>query len=232
MRMSKSSAEILVAVVHSSLLLRTGLTSLLGHTKNAEMINAPNLDDLISVTPAGRKIDVVLVSIDNFQTQMTSLATFRENNPGVRIITLAHEYDAESLFALFNLGVNGALLDDISQTAIELAFQLITEGEKIYPSNLASIMMERFHFMASLELDTIDMLDIELSPREHEILECLASGDSNKRIAIRLNISEATVKVHVKSILRKIKVDNRTQAAIWALRSQPRGTGGYATSLS
>lgn len=92
-------------------------------------------------------------------------------------------------------------------------------------------MMERFHFMSSLELENIDMLDIELSPREHEILECLASGDSNKRIAIRLNISEATVKVHVKSILRKIKVDNRTQAAIWALRSQPRTTG-YTASLS
>lgn len=149
MRTSRNSAEILVAVVHSSLLLRTGLTSLLAHTKNAEIIDAPNLDDLISVTPADRKIDVVLVSIDNFQSQMTSLATFREHNPGVRIITLAHEYDAESLFALFSLGVNGALLDDVSQTAIELAFQLITEGEKIYPSNLA------FHHDGTLSFHVI-----------------------------------------------------------------------------
>ncbi|WP_083607432.1 response regulator transcription factor [Thalassospira sp. TSL5-1] len=231
MQTTNGTAKTLVAVVHSSLLLRTGLTSLLTHSKNTETINAPHLDDLISVTPPNRTIDVVLVSIDDFQAQITSLAAFRASNPKVRIITLAHEYDAEHLFALFNLGVNGALLDDVSQTAIELAFQLITEGEKIYPSNLASIMMERFHFMSSLELDSIDILGIDLSPREQEILECLSSGDSNKRIAIRLNISEATVKVHVKSILRKIKVDNRTQAAIWALRSQPRHHG-YSAALS
>jgi two-component system nitrate/nitrite response regulator NarL len=56
-----------------------------------------------------------------------------------------------------------------------------------------------------------------LSPREAEILERIVDGDSNKHISRRLDIAETTVKVHVKSILRKINVHNRTQAAIWAL---------------
>lgn len=57
---------------------------------------------------------------------------------------------------------------------------------------------------------------ITLSGRESEILRCLVDGDSNKAIANRLGITESTVKVHMKSLLRKLKVSNRTQAALWA----------------
>jgi two-component system nitrate/nitrite response regulator NarL len=57
-----------------------------------------------------------------------------------------------------------------------------------------------------------------LSPRELAILHCLISGHSNKSIARKIDIAEATVKVHVKAILRKIGVQNRTQAAIWGMK--------------
>ena len=56
-----------------------------------------------------------------------------------------------------------------------------------------------------------------LSERETQILQCLIEGYANKLIARRLDIAEATVKVHIKGLLRKINVSNRTQAAIWAL---------------
>ena len=59
----------------------------------------------------------------------------------------------------------------------------------------------------------------QLSPRETEILGRLLNGDSNKHIARAFNLSEATVKVHMKSLLRKIGARNRTQAALWALRT-------------
>ena len=58
-----------------------------------------------------------------------------------------------------------------------------------------------------------------LSPREQEILQSLVTGASNKLIAIKLGITEATVKVHLKTLLRKIDVNNRTQAAIWAINN-------------
>jgi len=61
---------------------------------------------------------------------------------------------------------------------------------------------------------------VQLSGREAAIMRALVQGASNKVIAFRLNITEATVKVHVKGILRKIQVKNRTQAAIWALHHQ------------
>jgi two-component system nitrate/nitrite response regulator NarL len=64
--------------------------------------------------------------------------------------------------------------------------------------------------------------EANLSPREHDVLCCLMAGYSNKVIARELSVCEATVKVHVKAILRKLKVNNRTQAAIWA------STRGYS----
>jgi two-component system nitrate/nitrite response regulator NarL len=67
-----------------------------------------------------------------------------------------------------------------------------------------------------------------LSPREKEILSHLVEGHSNKGIARILGITEATVKVHLKSLLRKIGVENRTQAAIWALSNLPEpGAAGF-----
>src|SRR5260221_13801960 len=59
----------------------------------------------------------------------------------------------------------------------------------------------------------------QLSAREKSILRCLIEGDSNKCIARKIDIAEATVKVHVKAILRKIRVQNRTQAAIWGMNN-------------
>ena len=61
----------------------------------------------------------------------------------------------------------------------------------------------------------------QLSPRELVILRCLIEGNSNKGIARKIDIAEATVKVHVKAILRKIRVQNRTQAAIWGMNNVP-----------
>ena len=77
------------------------------------------------------------------------------------------------------------------------------------------------------KLPTAD-LKADLSRRELQILKCLADGDSNKLIARDLGISDATVKVHVKNILRKISATNRTQAAIWALNSGLAGDARFA----
>jgi two-component system nitrate/nitrite response regulator NarL len=60
--------------------------------------------------------------------------------------------------------------------------------------------------------------DFALSDRERQILSCLIHGQSNKVIARELDIAEATVKVHVKGLLRKLRAANRTQAAVWALK--------------
>ena len=68
-----------------------------------------------------------------------------------------------------------------------------------------------------------------MTPREHEILQALVTGSSNKMIANRLGITEATVKIHLKTLLRKIDVNNRTQAAIWAVNNGFSADGAVPT---
>jgi len=119
------------------------------------------------------------------------------------------------------------------------SLELVTMGEAVVPPALLSYFIgpeegrstDRKHNenndANAAEDDSEAMLVAEaddrapqLSRRERVIVRCLIEGDSNKSIARKLEISEATVKVHVKAILRKIRVRNRTQAAIWGMNNE------------
>ncbi len=90
-------------------------------------------------------------------------------------------------------------------------------GEKVFPTHLAALLVNGVANTVPANIPPDNSFG--LSEREMQILQCLVQGDSNKLIANRLSITEATVKVHMKSLLRKINVSNRTQAAIWALNN-------------
>jgi two-component system nitrate/nitrite response regulator NarL len=98
-------------------------------------------------------------------------------------------------------------------------------GEKVFPTNLAAMLL-------NLNNAPSPMNSLRgLSPREQEILQSLVTGASNKLIAIKLGITEATVKVHLKTLLRKIDVNNRTQAAIWAMNNGFTADGAAVPTL-
>ncbi|PVE20919.1 hypothetical protein DC522_29550 [Microvirga sp. KLBC 81] len=105
-------------------------------------------------------------------------------------------------------------------------------GEAVVPfcilgSILNGAPQERIHPLEDnrAEPSLSDMKLGKLSAREAEVLRCLREGAPNKVIARQLDVAEATVKVHIKMILRKIGVSNRTQAALWASRHLPRRSG-------
>jgi two-component system nitrate/nitrite response regulator NarL len=110
------------------------------------------------------------------------------------------------------------------------SLELVMMGETIFPPAFLSYVLDTGgdHLLKATPNDqngeailvtTEDMVTPQLSPREKSILRCLIEGDSNKCIARKIDIAEATVKVHVKAILRKIRVQNRTQAAIWGMNN-------------
>ena len=92
----------------------------------------------------------------------------------------------------------------------------VAAGDAVFSPRLAGFVLDAFAGDRSPPVDP--ELDA-LTAREREILQLLMTGASNKLIAIRLGIAEATVKVHLKTLLRKIDVNNRTQAAIWAMHN-------------
>jgi two-component system nitrate/nitrite response regulator NarL len=128
-------------------------------------------------------------------------------------VALASDFAVDALRDAMNAGADGYLMKDVSPEALLQSLELVMMGEKVFPTNLAAMLFELNN--ASSPVNSVR----GQSPREQEILRTLVTGSSNKLIAIKLGITEATVKVHLKTLLRKIDVNNRTQAAIWAMNN-------------
>jgi two-component system nitrate/nitrite response regulator NarL len=105
------------------------------------------------------------------------------------------------------------------------SLELVMLGEIVLPPSLVLSAMEDLSYRGGYlggclnEQEGCDLKGRKLSNRESEILLCMKEGAPNKLIARKLNLSEATVKVHVKAILKKIGAMNRTQAALWAAQN-------------
>jgi two-component system nitrate/nitrite response regulator NarL len=142
---------------------------------------------------------------------------------------LGHNDQIFDQVAAFQAGSNAYFRKDIARHALIKGLELVMLGETILPPSLLSCIpnAEQNEQRSSAAVDPkvpaqnpvqIEGNDLpRLSSREIAILRCIVEGASNKVIARRFDITEGTVKVHVKAILRKIRAGNRTQAAIWAM---------------
>jgi two-component system nitrate/nitrite response regulator NarL len=137
--------------------------------------------------------------------------------PTAKIVCLVPEFDLDEMRGCFANGASGYVLETLTRDALRESLRLVAAGEKVFPSELALQfpLLTEGHGIGGAP--SPESLEVDLSSRELEILQCLASGQSNKAIARSLAIAEATVKVHVKRILRKANASNRTQAALWAI---------------
>jgi two-component system nitrate/nitrite response regulator NarL len=145
-------------------------------------------------------------------TAEADLRALRDAFPTARIVVLADDLSVDVLRLAMGGGADGFLIKTVSPEALIQSLQLILLGEKVFPTNLAALLLDMNAVSPQHSVRG-------LSPREQEILQALVTGASNKLIAIRLGITEATVKVHLKTLLRKLDVNNRTQAAIWAMNN-------------
>jgi two-component system nitrate/nitrite response regulator NarL len=155
---------------------------------------------------------LVLGLLLDLEETINTVTKIKAWGPTSRIVILAEKLDIEAMTTCFAAGASGYLLHTISRDALRDSLLLVSAGEKVFPSELASALPIIF---GSPLVSNLAPPDRNLSPREIEILECLRHGQSNKVIARSLDIAEGTVKVHVKRIMRKAGVANRTQAALW-----------------
>lgn len=134
-----------------------------------------------------------------------------------RIVLLADSVEPDQLVAGFAMGIDGYLLEEISPEALLDSLHLVALGEKVFPSKLAVLLCGVGWGLGGPK--AAPLKDMKFSSREMEIMHWLTDGLPNKTIANKLAITEATVKVHVKTILKKLGAHNRTQAAIWAVQA-------------
>jgi len=150
------------------------------------------------------------------ETTLEVCRMVHDMRPDAPVVMLAHECESVMIARSFRAGVSGYISKDTSCASLVAMIRLVALGEKVIPSHVVYDLAALDTGLRLTE-NEVRMGDANISEREIEILRGLIRGEPNKIISRRLNITEATVKVHVKSILRKLQVVNRTQAAIWAL---------------
>jgi two-component system, NarL family, nitrate/nitrite response regulator NarL len=172
-------------------------------------------------------------SDDDTKQALPRIAEAHLRFKAVKSVLIANPVRTEILSAAAHAGVDAILSRDISFDMLRRALELVLLGQRIFPSALVEPLLKTAEPFEDgeehtpppglqraserLHLAPLSPREASLSPREREILRCLVSGLSNKIIARELQVTEATVKVHVKALLRKTRLANRTQAAIWAL---------------
>jgi two-component system, NarL family, nitrate/nitrite response regulator NarL len=204
-----------VVLVGGSSIVREGLRRLLSSQHRQILYTGARLDEPGLADVANSACLMLLIEDQGMEWTGAALAEVRQQCPTARIAILANKFDFDNMLEAFRSGAQGYLINDLSCERLGGYLDLIALGEKIFPSQLAQKLLDQ----SALCEETPSAVSIDcanLSVREMEILRRLAAGFPNKVISRQLSISEATVKVHVKAVLRKLRVSNRTQAAIWA----------------
>jgi NarL family two-component system response regulator LiaR len=155
-------------------------------------------------------MDLVMPGVDGVE----AIRRIREGRPQARVLVLSSFLDDERLFPAVRAGAAGYLLKDVEPRELVKAIRTVHGGEALLHPAVAARLMDEFA-AGSPQEPSVD----GLTEREREVLTLIARGLPNKLIARDLSISEKTVKAHVSSILGKLGVSDRTQAALYAVRA-------------
>jgi two-component system nitrate/nitrite response regulator NarL len=205
-------------LVDQTTLFREGLERILagsqfklvkkGVATTGDLASAPPITDV-------RRLLFLVGTNSYVDTTVRSITWIKENYPEARIVVLADAYDLNLLTPILRAGAHSFLLETMTAEALLKSLDLVMHGDSVISSAVLPLIY-RAETTSAPPSDPGVREDLLLSEREKQILDGLARGESNKAIARELQITESTVKVHVKAVLRKLKVNNRTQAAIWA----------------
>ena len=225
--MKRESFSIILIGPH--VLLREGLSHILCDAHFRVMASAASLSDLApNALQRDDRVFLIIQSNGDLDIALPQIELFKEQHPDGRVAVLGSPNRPADLIAVFQAGANVYFNGEETCDAFIKALELVMLGETILPPELLFYVqypqgegpkVDRHRPESTPKMAQVAELEWpQLSLRENSILRCIAEGASNKVIARKIDITEATVKVHVKAILRKVRVRNRTQAAIWAMK--------------
>jgi DNA-binding NarL/FixJ family response regulator len=204
-----------VAIADDHHVVRAGLTQLLESADDLEFAGAARDGEEILELVAAERPDVVLMDLS--MPRLDGIAATRRLGaaaPEVRIVVLTSFSDRERILDAIDAGAAGYLLKDAEPAEILSGIRAAARGEAPLDPKAASTVLSRDRDRNPGR----DERPVELTERETEVLGLVAEGLPNKLIALRLGISEKTVKAHLTSIFGQLDVTDRTQAALWAQR--------------
>lgn len=157
-------------------------------------------------------LDLNMKGLDGLAT----LRRLRDLDPEVRVVMLTVSDNEEDVVAALRAGADGYLLKDMEPEEILGGLERVTQGRLVLSDRLVDLVARALRE----EPRPARVSEAGLTPREEEILGCLERGFSNKLIARDLDLSVGTVKVHVKHILKKLRLKTRVEAAVWAVHNR------------
>ncbi|MDR1606424.1 MAG: response regulator transcription factor [Streptococcaceae bacterium] len=203
--------KVTIMLVDDHQMVRLGLSSYLNTQADLTVI-AEGTTGLEGVEKA-RKYQPDVILMDLVMAEMDGITASKlilQENPAAKILILTSFLDDEKLFPALASGVKGYILKTSQAHEIAAAIRKIAAGEDVISDSVRAKIYQKNHAQPELHDD--------LTAREREVLQEIAKGLSNQEIAAALYISLKTVKTHVSNILSKLQVDDRTQAAIYAIK--------------
>ena len=215
--MSKVKDKIEIIIADDHMMIREGLKQLLELDGTMKVIAEAN-DGEECLNLLNKKIhpDILLLDINMPKKNgIEVLEYIKQNKIPVKVLILTVHNEVEYLLKAVDIGIDGYLLKDSSYDELKEAIDVIISGNTYIQPSLLPALNE------SMEDYALDKEKIEwLTKRELDVLRLISKGCSNKKISDELTISERTVKNHISHIFRKIDVEDRTQAAVFALRNK------------
>ncbi|MEA2251015.1 MAG: two-component system, NarL family, response regulator LiaR [Solirubrobacteraceae bacterium] len=203
-----------VLIADDHLVVRQGLRTFLELQDDVEVV--ADVGDGVEALDAVHEHHPDVVLMDLVMPRMDGVEAIRRiaaERPTTRVIALTSFLDDDKVLPAVRAGAAGYLLKDVGPQDLVRAIRTVYGGEALLHPAVAARLMEEVASAAPRRVEADD-----LTARERDVLGLIARGLSNKRIARELEISEATVKIHVSSVLRKLDVTDRTQAALHAVR--------------
>jgi two-component system nitrate/nitrite response regulator NarL len=206
-------------------LMRAGIGSILAGTAFAVADNASEDGSDMAGISQGGPILCIIGESRSVADLAETVAGVKARCPLARVVALTDHLAPNALRRACQAGLDGLCLQTMPRDALVKAFELVMLGETFIPATLALEAASQASMRSESRADSLAVVrpaqdsaarTRRLSSREAEILHCLMEGAPNKIIARKLDVAEATVKIHIKAILRKIGAANRTQAAMWA----------------
>lgn len=215
--MSKVKDKIEIIIADDHMMIREGLKQLLELDGTMKVIAEAN-DGEECLNLLNKKIhpDILLLDINMPKKNgIEVLEYIKQNKIPVKVLILTVHNEVEYLLKAVDIGIDGYLLKDSSYDELKEAIDVIISGNTYIQPSLLPALNE------SMEDYALDKEKIEcLTKRKLDVLRLISEGCSNKKISDELTISERTVKNHISHIFRKIDVEDRTQAAVFAIRNK------------